>query len=167
MIRRRPMGTRLDWVIAGAAALIVAGCCGLSHTCGSTLNEEAHDGGTDGPVLCGTAICENGDVCCYKKSPAIALCISPSASNSQGCEALDQNCRRPSDCPGGSAVSCCLKVTGEIGMATCRPTIACVAESGYFACEAATDYVHGALRHAVHPGRGEVAVLNHFWQRLG
>ena len=35
------------------------------------------------------------------------------------------------------------------------------------ACEAATDYVHGALQHAVHPGRGQVAVLNHFWQRLG
>ena len=142
MIGRRPMGKRLVWVIAGAVALIVAGCCrsnGSSHTCGSTLTEEAHDGGPDGPVLCGTAVCENGDVCCYKKSPAIALCISPSASNSQGCEALDQNCSRPSDCPGGSAVSCCLKVTGEIGMATCRPTIACVSESGYLACEAAAD----------------------------
>ena len=34
------------------------------------------------------------------------------------------------------------------------------------ACEAAADYVHGALRHAVRPGRGEIAVLNHFWQRL-
>ncbi|HEX2828170.1 MAG TPA: bifunctional hydroxymethylpyrimidine kinase/phosphomethylpyrimidine kinase [Burkholderiales bacterium] len=35
------------------------------------------------------------------------------------------------------------------------------------ACEAATDYVHGALRHAYRPGRGEVAVLDHFWQRTG
>src|SRR6187402_1353367 len=142
MIGGRPMGKRLVWVIAGAVALIVAGCCrssGSSNTCGSTLTEEAHDGGTDGPIVCGTAVCENGDVCCYKKSPAIALCIPPSASNSQGCEALDQNCRLPSDCPGGSAVSCCLKVTGEIGMATCRPTITCIAESGYVACEAATD----------------------------
>ena len=34
------------------------------------------------------------------------------------------------------------------------------------ACEAATDYVHGALRHAVRPGRGQVAVLNHFWQSV-
>jgi hydroxymethylpyrimidine/phosphomethylpyrimidine kinase len=32
------------------------------------------------------------------------------------------------------------------------------------ACEAATDYVHGALRHASRPGRGAVAVLDHFWQ---
>jgi hydroxymethylpyrimidine/phosphomethylpyrimidine kinase len=33
------------------------------------------------------------------------------------------------------------------------------------ACEAATDYVHGALRHAVRPGRGSVAVLNHLWRQ--
>src|SRR4051812_15176814 len=30
--------------------------------------------------------------------------------------------------------------------------------------DAVADYVHGALRHAIRPGRGEVAVLNHFWQ---
>lgn len=33
------------------------------------------------------------------------------------------------------------------------------------ACELATDYVHGALRHAYRPGRGDVAVLQHFWHR--
>jgi hydroxymethylpyrimidine/phosphomethylpyrimidine kinase len=32
------------------------------------------------------------------------------------------------------------------------------------ACEAATDYVHGALRHATRPGRSRVAVLDHFWR---
>ena len=32
------------------------------------------------------------------------------------------------------------------------------------ACATATDYVHGALRHAIRPGRSRVAVLNHFWQ---
>jgi hydroxymethylpyrimidine/phosphomethylpyrimidine kinase len=31
------------------------------------------------------------------------------------------------------------------------------------ACSAATDYVHGALRHGYRPGRGEVSVLDHFW----
>jgi hydroxymethylpyrimidine/phosphomethylpyrimidine kinase len=40
----------------------------------------------------------------------------------------------------------------------------CLGQSLHDACEAASDYVHGALRHAVRPGRGEVAVLNHFWQ---
>jgi hydroxymethylpyrimidine/phosphomethylpyrimidine kinase len=35
------------------------------------------------------------------------------------------------------------------------------------ACEAATDYVHGALRHATRPGRSRVAVLDHFWQLRG
>ena len=32
------------------------------------------------------------------------------------------------------------------------------------ACEAATDYVHGALRHATRPGRSRIAVLDHFWR---
>ncbi len=33
------------------------------------------------------------------------------------------------------------------------------------ACRAATDYVHGALVHATHPGLGHVAVLDHLWNR--
>ena len=41
----------------------------------------------------------------------------------------------------------------------------CLGKALPAACEAATDYVHGALKHAVRPGRSEVAVLNHFWQR--
>ena len=32
------------------------------------------------------------------------------------------------------------------------------------ACAQATDYVHGALRHAYRPGRGTAAVLDHFWR---
>ena len=43
----------------------------------------------------------------------------------------------------------------------------CLGKPLHASCEAATDYVHGALRHAVRPGKGQVAVLNHFWQRLG
>jgi hydroxymethylpyrimidine/phosphomethylpyrimidine kinase len=41
----------------------------------------------------------------------------------------------------------------------------CLGQSLDAACEAATDYVHGALKHALRPGRGEIAALNHFWQR--
>src|ERR671914_822735 len=41
----------------------------------------------------------------------------------------------------------------------------CLGKALDAACEAATEYVHGALRHAVRPGRSQVAVLNHFWQR--
>ena len=40
----------------------------------------------------------------------------------------------------------------------------CLGKALHAACEAATDYVHGALRHAIRPGRREVAVLNHFWR---
>ena len=43
----------------------------------------------------------------------------------------------------------------------------CLGKTLHEASEAATDYVHGALRHALRPGRGDVAVLDHFWQRLG
>ncbi|HEY2345884.1 MAG TPA: bifunctional hydroxymethylpyrimidine kinase/phosphomethylpyrimidine kinase [Xanthomonadaceae bacterium] len=32
------------------------------------------------------------------------------------------------------------------------------------ACEAATDYVHGALLHAYRPGDPDIAVLDHFWR---
>jgi hydroxymethylpyrimidine/phosphomethylpyrimidine kinase len=43
----------------------------------------------------------------------------------------------------------------------------CRGQTLHDACEAATDYVHGALRHALRPGRGQVAVVNHFWQSRG
>jgi len=35
------------------------------------------------------------------------------------------------------------------------------------ACDAAADYVHGALASAYRPGRGKVAVLDHFWRSGG
>ena len=40
----------------------------------------------------------------------------------------------------------------------------CLGMPLHAACEAATDYVHGALRHATRPGRSPIAVLDHFWQ---
>jgi hydroxymethylpyrimidine/phosphomethylpyrimidine kinase len=42
----------------------------------------------------------------------------------------------------------------------------CLGKSLDAACEVAADYVHGALKHAVRPGRSQVAVLNHFWQSV-
>jgi hydroxymethylpyrimidine/phosphomethylpyrimidine kinase len=41
----------------------------------------------------------------------------------------------------------------------------CLGKTLHEACEAGTDYVHGALKYAYRPGRGEVAVLDHFWRR--
>ncbi len=40
----------------------------------------------------------------------------------------------------------------------------CAGLSLLAACEAATDYIHGALRAASRPGRSQVAVLDHFWR---
>ncbi len=42
----------------------------------------------------------------------------------------------------------------------------CLGKALDAACEAAADYVHGALKHAIRPGRGEVVVLDHFWQSV-
>jgi hydroxymethylpyrimidine/phosphomethylpyrimidine kinase len=40
----------------------------------------------------------------------------------------------------------------------------CLGKSLPDACAAAADYVHGALANAYRPGKGKVAVLDHFWQ---
>jgi hydroxymethylpyrimidine/phosphomethylpyrimidine kinase len=40
----------------------------------------------------------------------------------------------------------------------------CLGKSMREACRDAADYVHGALRGAQHPGKGDVAVLAHFWR---
>jgi hydroxymethylpyrimidine/phosphomethylpyrimidine kinase len=39
----------------------------------------------------------------------------------------------------------------------------CLGRTLLKACEAAIEYVHGALVHAYHPGGSDVAVLDHFW----
>ena len=70
-------------------------------------------------------ICEGGEVCCFKKAPAAAFCIPPSEFEAQGCEKLKLPCNRPSDCPGGAAVSCCVVITGDTGTVTCLPNDAC------------------------------------------
>ena len=133
------MDKPLVWVIAGVAALVAVGCCrsgGPTHKCDFTPIEQGMDGGTDGPMLCGTAVCEITEVCCYKKVPAGAYCIPPSKFQELGCEKLDLPCARPSDCPGGAAVSCCVDIMADgSGAVTCRPTGACLLGGGFLACE--------------------------------
>ena len=41
----------------------------------------------------------------------------------------------------------------------------CLGKSLAESCAAAADYVHGALLHSYQPGKGKVAVLDHFWQK--
>ena len=43
----------------------------------------------------------------------------------------------------------------------------CNGMSSLPACEAAIDYVHGALRAALRPGRSSIGVLDHFWRLHG
>jgi len=40
----------------------------------------------------------------------------------------------------------------------------CLGSAPLKACEAAIEYVHGALVHAYHPGESDIAVLDHFWR---
>jgi hydroxymethylpyrimidine/phosphomethylpyrimidine kinase len=60
-----------------------------------------------------------------------------------------------------------LKLEGHGTGCTLASAIAaniCLGKNLPQACSAATDYVHGALIHAYKPGKGKVAVLDHFWQ---
>ena len=127
------------WVFAEVAALAVTGCCrtsGPTHKCDFTPIEQGIDASTDGPMLCGTAVCDDGEVCCYKKAPAVALCIPPSRYEELMCEKLKLPCVRPSDCPGGDAVACCVTLTADgSGSVSCNAKTACIFEGGWLACE--------------------------------
>lgn len=43
----------------------------------------------------------------------------------------------------------------------------CLGDALSEACRAATDYVHGALRHAYRPATSDIAVLDHLWSLVG
>jgi hypothetical protein len=72
-------------------------------------------------MLCGTQLCENGQVCCLTKSPPLANCIDPGKFQQLGCEKMDLPCFKPLDCPLG--LTCCLGL--EDLTVTCRPQILC------------------------------------------
>ena len=59
----------------------------------------------------------------------------------------------------GHGTGCTLASAIAAGLALGQPLRTAVAH--------ATDYVHGALRHAYRPGKGSVSVLDHFWRRSG
>jgi hydroxymethylpyrimidine/phosphomethylpyrimidine kinase len=60
-----------------------------------------------------------------------------------------------------------LPIEGHGTGCTLSSAIACGLARGEplaVACENATDYVHGALRHAYRPGRSHLGVLDHLWR---
>ena len=62
-----------------------------------------------------------------------------------------------------------LKLEGHGTGCTLASAIAanlCLGMSLSDACAAAADYVHGALLASYRPGKGSVAVLNHFWRQV-
>lgn len=89
----------------------LAGCCGgsgTSHKCDFTPPGGGMDAGaSDAALPCGTAVCDQTQVCCVKKAPAVALCIQPADFLADGCEKLELPCIAPADCPGGLGLVCC------------------------------------------------------------
>lgn len=128
---------RAVWAI-GVIALAIAGCCvgGTNHRCDFTPpNDGATDGGQDGPVLCGTEVCDLSHVCCLTKVPPNASCIDPAKFESLGCEKMALPCFKPADCPDGMA--CCVVFNQEFtsGTVNCQPQLQCLAgELSFVAC---------------------------------
>ena len=139
MIRMSRTTCRVAQSICGLLLLFVVGCCGggPSHKCDFTPPDTpGFDGGTDGPMLCGTAVCEGNTVCCYKKAPPLALCISPLDYEKLGCEKMDLPCFSKMDCPNG--LNCCLVFAddGTGGTVTCRQQLMCPGDGAptFIAC---------------------------------
>jgi hypothetical protein len=72
-------------------------------------------------MLCGTAVCDMGTICCYKKAPPLAICIAAKDFDSQGCEKMNLPCFTPKECPEGT--TCCLGLTDLT--VTCRAKLLC------------------------------------------
>ena len=131
-------------VFAGIAlALGMAGCCGgdPNHKCDFTPpGNMSQDAGSDGPVMCGTQVCDMGQVCCVTKAPLAASCIDPSKFQSLGCEKMDLPCLKPTDCPTGLA--CCVVLSQDLsgGTVSCLSQVQCVAgTTSFVACDSDTD----------------------------
>jgi hypothetical protein len=128
--------SRIFRALTLAAIGAVAGCCGSgpTHKCDFTPPPTPGiDGGADGPLACGTQVCDPTQVCCVKKVPLVALCIEPSQFESNGCEKLDLPCTVPADCPSG--LVCCVQLAPVPGV-TCLPPQICPGDgvTTYLAC---------------------------------
>jgi len=124
MIRMSQADCCVVLTISLIVGLGLGGCCkgGPTHKCDFTPpNEPQNDAGTDGPMLCGTAVCEDGKVCCYKKAGPVALCIDRVNFEDEGCEKVALSCFTPEECPAG--MTCCLGL--ESLTVTCQPPMLC------------------------------------------
>jgi hypothetical protein len=86
-------------------------------------------------MLCGTQVCENGQVCCYKKAPPLAFCIDPVNFESNGCEKMDIPCFTPKECPIGT--NCCVTAASDNSLSVgCRQQTMCPGDGvmTYIAC---------------------------------
>jgi hypothetical protein len=133
---------RVGWIV-GLIVGTVVGCCGggPTHKCDFTPPPGAGpDAGSDGPMLCGTQVCDTGKVCCYTKAPPLANCIDPEKFQSLGCEKLALPCLTPAECPDGTV--CCLNITDPTNYTvSCQSTLLCQANGAgtRWACGSSAD----------------------------
>jgi hypothetical protein len=127
-------------LLALALSAAVAGCCGgaQSHKCDFTPLDSQKDGGSDGPMMCGTAgVCDPAStVCCAQKIPPYFSCVAPADFVQDQCEkpqSVAPDCEVPKDCDSGKI--CCLQVATS--MLNCQPT--CQGPGTYMACASDLD----------------------------
>src|SRR5262245_42018668 len=99
--------SRTDCRVIWATCLIAAGragCCkasGPNPKCGLTPpNRPGFDGGTDGPIACGTEICDNGKVCCFTKAPLMAAACIAACGTDVDCPINAPVCQNVSESEG-------------------------------------------------------------------
>ena len=142
------------WIMVGIA-LAIAGCCRGSSCEIAEPIPDAGDAGSDaGPVACGTAVCDMGQVCCVTKSPPLAQCIDPGRFDALGCLKAGLPCVLPADCPSGMA--CCLTVSPDISTATvsCQQELECLAgQMSFVTCAASADCPHARPMCTLLPGQ--------------
>ena len=126
-------------VLTVALATALAGCCGgaSSHKCDFTPLDSHKDGGSDGPMMCGTLKCDLPTVCCAQKISPYFSCVNVDQFVQNHCEmppSVAPDCVVPKDCDSGKI--CCLQVAGT-PMMNCQPT--CQGPTSYQACETDND----------------------------
>jgi hypothetical protein len=126
-------------LVALALSSALTGCCGgaHSHKCDFTPLDSQKDAGSDGPMMCGTLVCDPpATVCCAQKISPYFSCVPPEDFIQDQCEmppSVTPDCVVPKDCDSGKI--CCLQYAATPPTLNCQPT--CQGSQSFRAC--ATD----------------------------
>jgi hypothetical protein len=117
----------------------IAGCCGgaHSHKCDFSPLDSPKDGGKDGPMMCGTLICQPPTVCCAQKIAPYFSCVPLEDFATDNCElppSMAPACLGSTDCDGGAV--CCLQTQAAppVPPLSCQPPGICQGPNTYVTC---------------------------------